>query len=88
MASPATTGGRPISALAITTTPARPGNRASASTAPRGRPTRAAMRSAVSVTRSDRRTISTSTGSPFQIIDSAKPKALMSLMCPLQARQR
>src|SRR3546814_4624385 len=75
-ARPATAGGSPIRALKATITTDRPGKRASASAAPAGRPIRHETRSAVSVTPSDRATISPRTASPLRIRVSAAVNAL------------
>src|SRR6056297_3381486 len=74
--SPTTTGGSPISALSSTVTAPRPRKRNAPTTAPRGRPIRQAMATAVSVTRSDRRTISLRSRSHVRIRPSAS--AMMS----------
>src|SRR5262245_50613484 len=64
MASPTTTGGNPISALRMTITASRPGNRVSATAAPNGTPMSPPKTTADKLTMSDNRTIASNAGSP------------------------
>ncbi|GAA0569879.1 hypothetical protein GCM10009416_05500 [Craurococcus roseus] len=75
MNNPATTGGNPIKAFNATTTPRRPGKRATANSAPSGSPTKAASATAVRLTRSDNPTMAASAGSPAATKPSAVEKA-------------
>ncbi len=75
MTRPATTGGRPISALSATTIAPRPGKRATASSAPSGSPASAAIAVAASDTRSERPTICHSPASPEATRRAASAKA-------------
>jgi hypothetical protein len=68
------TAGRPIMLLSTTTAAPRPGKRATATSAPSGRPTSVAIATAVRLTRSDSSTISTTSPSKVR----SRPKAWSS----------
>ena len=79
IASPTTTGGRPIMALSTTMAASRPGKRVSAMNAPNGTPISAANSTALRLTSSDSRTMANSPGSPVSTNCSADTSPVISI---------
>ena len=77
-----TTGGNPIMALRATTTAPRPGNRHTATAAPRGKPTIEASATAAKLTIRDRRMMATSSRSRCIIKAMAVSKAVLKSCMP------